>query len=141
MSVGVLTPRWRIPMRKSVPDEKMDDDILRVLNEVEDPELRIGMVDMGLIYRAEWTVTGIEVDVTTTVSSCPFAASLCEQIDIILRERFREALGVKVQLVFDPPWALDRLSSNARQILGWDPSNTSETIALRCWEPIGVRKH
>jgi len=121
----------------------MHDDLLHVLNEVEDPELGIGIVDVGLIYRAEWTKTGIEVDVTTTMPSCPYAASLRKQIDIILRERFREASSILVQLVFDPPWSLDRLSENARQTLGWaSPSKASgETFALRCWNTIGLRKH
>lgn len=121
----------------------MDEGILRVLNEVEDPELGIGIVDIGLIYRAEWTETGIEVNVTTTVLSCPFAPSLREQIDKILRERFREASSILVQLVFDPPWALHRLSENAREALGWaNHSKASpETFALRCWSTAGLRKN
>lgn len=130
------------PMRRSISDQKMDEDILRVLNEVEDPELGIGIVDVGLIYRAEWTMTGIEVDVTTTVPTCPFANSLREQVDAILHERFREASGIRVQLVFEPPWVLDRLSRSAREILGWaDRSDASEPFALPCWDPVGARKH
>ena len=120
----------------------MDEDILRVLNEVEDPELGIGIVDVGLIYRAEWTTAGLEVDVTTTVPSCPFANSLREHVDAVLHERFREASAISVQLVFEPPWVLDRLSKSAREILGWaDPDNASEPFALPCWDPVGVRKH
>jgi metal-sulfur cluster biosynthetic enzyme len=130
-------------MRKNSFDKKMNQDILRVLNEVEDPELGIGIVDMGLIYRAEWTETGIEVDVTTTVLSCPYAPLLREQIDNILRERFSEALSILVQLVFDPPWALNRLSDSARGALGWaSPSKPSpETFALRCWSTVGLLKN
>ena len=121
----------------------MDDDLLRVINEVEDPELGIGIVDVGLIYRAEWTATGIEVDVTTTVPSCPFAASLRDQVETILRERFREASAVRAQLVFDPPWALDRLSENARRILGWTGASdvSPEAFVLQCWNTAGLRKH
>jgi len=129
-------------MRQSISDQKIDQDILRVLNEVQDPELGIGIVDVGLIYRAEWTTAGIEVDVTTTVPSCPFADSLRQQVDTILRERFREASGINVQLVFEPPWMLARLSRSARETLGWaDPANASEPLALPCWGPVGVRKH
>jgi metal-sulfur cluster biosynthetic enzyme len=39
----------------------MQEDLERALNEVEDLELGIGIVDLGLIYRAEWTKTGIEM--------------------------------------------------------------------------------
>jgi metal-sulfur cluster biosynthetic enzyme len=45
----------------------MQGDLERALNEVDDPELGIGIVDLGLIYRAKRTPTGIEVDFTTTV--------------------------------------------------------------------------
>ncbi len=80
----------------------MRADLERVLNEVDDPELGIGIVDLGLISRAEWTQTGIEVDFTTTVPSCPYAQLLREQIDGILRKRFQEASAVSVRLVLDP---------------------------------------
>jgi len=121
----------------------MHEDLLDVLNEIEDPELGIGIVDVGLIYRAEWTEKGIEVDVTTTVRACPHAASLREQIDTILRERFRDASSVLVRLVFDPPWSLDRMSESARQSLGWGgrAAASAETFTLECWNTVGLRKN
>jgi metal-sulfur cluster biosynthetic enzyme len=119
----------------------MHDDLRHVINEVDDPELGIGIVDLGLIYRAEWTASGIEVEMTTTMASCPYAASLRDQVDAILRARFREASAVQVRLVFDPPWSLDRLSKEARQGLGWEGSSMAATgnFALVCWP--GQRKH
>jgi metal-sulfur cluster biosynthetic enzyme len=104
----------------------MQEALERALNEVEDPELGIGIVDLGLIYRAEWTRTGIEVDFTTTVPSCPYAELLHEQIDSILRKRFREASVVLVRFVLDPPWKLDRLTEKARKTLGWARSMTAD---------------
>ncbi len=96
----------------------MQDDLLCALNEIEDPELGIGIVDLGLIYRADWTETGIEVDVTMTTSSCPFRAALLDEVNKILQQRFREASSIRVKVVWDPPWGLDRLSENARLALG-----------------------
>ena len=124
------------------------EDLERALNEVNDPELGIGIVDLGLIYRAEWTRGGIEVDFTTTVPSCPYAQSLREQIDGILRKRFQEASAFTVRFVLDPPWKLDRLTESARKTLGWAPSMTSgkfdtspRKFALRCWSAVGITKH
>ncbi len=126
----------------------MQEDLERALNEVEDPELRIGIVDLGLIYRAEWTKTGIEVDFTTTVPSCPYAELLHEQLDSILRKRFREASVVLVRFVLDPPWKLDRLTEKARKTLGWAPSMKSDikdtsrgSFGPRCWSAVGITKH
>lgn len=96
----------------------MQDDLLCALNQIEDPELGIGIVDLGLIYRADWTETGIEVDVTLTAPSCPFGAALRDEVEKILQQRFREASSIRVQVVWDPPWDLDRLSEDARRMLG-----------------------
>jgi metal-sulfur cluster biosynthetic enzyme len=125
----------------------MQEDLERALNEVDDPELGIGIVDLGLIYRAEWTQTGIEVDFTTTVPSCPYAELLREQIDNILRKRFQEASTVRVRFVLDPPWTLDRLTEKARKTLGWAPTMTAGEndtsrgrFALQCWTTVGITK-
>ena len=126
-----------------VIDNQMNDDILGILNEIGDPELGIGIVDVGLVYRAEWTKAGIEVDITTTVPSCPFATSLRDQVERILRERFTETSAIHVRLVSDPPWALARLSQRARQALGWTESSRSagDAFALRCWNAASRWQH
>ncbi len=110
---------------------KMQADLTHALNEIEDPELGIGIVDLGLIYRAEWNAKGIDVDFTTTSPSCPYGEALLQQINDILRHRFREAASIRVRLVLDPPWTLERLSENARRKLGWAPTATASP--LPCW--------
>lgn len=97
-------------------------DLARVLNEIEDPELGIGIVDLGLVYGADWTATGIEVDFTTTASTCPLGDVLRQRIDDVLHLRFREAASIRVRLVLQPPWTPERLSEAARQKLGWMPA-------------------
>jgi metal-sulfur cluster biosynthetic enzyme len=121
----------------------MHDDLFHILNEVEDPELGIGIIDLGLVHRAQWAATGIEVDFTTTVASCPYAASLQKQIEAILHDRFREASSILVRLVFDPPWTLARLSDNARHALGWARSSKTpaDSLSLSCRSKAGIRKH
>ena len=97
----------------------MQDDLTHILNEIEDPELGIGIVDMGMVYRADWCTTGIEVEFTTTSAACPFADALLQQINDILRHRFREAASIRVRRVLHPPWTVERLSDQARGKLGW----------------------
>jgi metal-sulfur cluster biosynthetic enzyme len=97
----------------------MQEDLTHVLNEIEDPELGISIVDLGLVHRADWNANGIEVEFMTTSPSCPFSDVLLQRIDDILRRRFREAASIRVRLVLDPPWTPERLSENARRKLGW----------------------
>jgi metal-sulfur cluster biosynthetic enzyme len=114
----------------------MQNDLTHILNEIDDPELGIGIVDMGMVYRADWNAKGIDVEFTTTSASCPFAESLLQQINDLLRHRFREAASIRVQLVMDPPWTVERLSDNARRKLGW-PETATEPRAHLCsdWAP------
>ncbi len=98
----------------------MQNDILRALNEIQDPELGIGIVDLGLVYRADWNKKGIEVEFTTTSPSCPFSALIFEQIDDVLHQHFGEAASIRVKLVREPLWTLDRMTENARHGIGWD---------------------
>jgi metal-sulfur cluster biosynthetic enzyme len=97
----------------------MKEDLIHVLNEIEDPELGIGIADMGLVYRAEWSAKGIDVEFTTACTSCPFSEALLHRINDILRHRFREVSSICVRLVFLPRWTPNRLSEGARKKLGW----------------------
>jgi metal-sulfur cluster biosynthetic enzyme len=75
-----------------------------------------------LVYCAEWSARGIEVDFTTTTPTCPFGDTLLARIDALLHQRFREAASIRVRLVRQPAWTPQRLSDAARQKLGWAPS-------------------
>ncbi len=118
----------------------MQDDLTQVLNEIEDPELGIGIVDLGLIYRADWNVKGIDVEFTTTSLSCPFKDALLQQINDTLRHCFREAASIRVRFVLDPPWSPERLSENGRRKLGWpraasgSPAHSWSDFACGPWK-------
>jgi metal-sulfur cluster biosynthetic enzyme len=97
----------------------MQEDLLAALNEIEDPELGIGIVDLGLVYRADWTEAGIDVEFTITAPSCPFGESFTRQVEQTLQQRFGEAASIRVKLVSEPPWTADRMTEAARRKLGF----------------------
>lgn len=77
--------------------------LLEWLKPVEDPELFVSLVDLGLIYSV--TPQGDSVDVTMTLTSpgCPAAGYLVQQV----KERLLKYPGVtkaEVRIVFDPKW-------------------------------------
>jgi metal-sulfur cluster biosynthetic enzyme len=106
----------------------LNTDILAALQGVVDPELGINIVDIGLVYHAMWTGTGIEVAITLTTPSCPFGEMLVEEARKALRSNFPETSSIHVELVWDPPWSLDRLSEQARRQLGWSKSTDPRQI-------------
>ena len=110
----------------------MQQDLIRALNEIDDPELGIGIVDLGLIYRADWNARGIDVEFITTSPSCPFSEVLRQRIDDILRLRFGEAASISVRRVYNPPWTPERLSEEARARLNWNTRDRGTAPAGFC---------
>ena len=96
--------------------------VLEVLGTVYDPEIPISIVDLGLVYRCEEVATAdrgrtIEIDLSVTAPSCGMGDVLRAEA-----ERVVAALPgvdhVVVQLVFDPPWGLERITEAGRLELG-----------------------
>lgn len=78
----------------------------------------MNIVDLGLVYRAEYGPAGIEVALTLSTPSCPLSEMIVEEVREALNARFAGAAAIKVDLVWDPPWTPDRMSEAARQLLG-----------------------
>ena len=97
----------------------MDEDVLAALRGVNDPEIGINIVDLGLVYEAERTAEGIEVKLTLSTPSCPMSEMLVEEAREALQARFADARSINVELVWDPPWTPDRMSEAARRQFGW----------------------
>lgn len=96
-----------------MPDETAVWDALAT---VDDPELPLSIVDMGLVYGVRAAGPRVEVDMTFTAMGCPAMGLLTEDV--------REAVGalpgveeVRVNVVWSPPWTVAKLSERAREVL------------------------
>lgn len=85
--------------------------ILEKLRNVLDPELRISVVDLGLIYDVKIKKNSVEIIYTLTTPGCP----LSEVIEMLIKA---EIPGAKTTLTFDPPWDASRISDSAKAQLG-----------------------
>jgi len=92
-------------------------EILEALTCVTDPEIGLSIVDLGLVYRAESSPKGIEVALTLSTPSCALSEVIVEEVRQALQSRFADAPEIHVELIWDPPWTLDRMSETARRIL------------------------
>ena len=94
------------------------EEVVDTLHQVEDPELGMDIVDLGLLYDVE--VEGPKVKVTYTLTSmgCPAGAMIQEDIDRVVRE-LPGVEDVESELTFEPPWTPDRMSEDAKFILGF----------------------
>lgn len=81
-----------------------NEEIREVLRTVEDPELRMSIVDLGLLYRAEIDEQGVvTVDMTLTSPGCPVGPMLQGMIFHKLTQ-MDGVVDVEVNLVWNPPW-------------------------------------
>lgn len=94
------------------------EEVVRALEHVIDPELGIGIVSLGLIYRvAVDEDNNVAVLMTLTVPGCPMHATIVSDAESAVRN-LPWVRDVSVELTFDPPWSIDRLSEAARKALG-----------------------
>ena len=96
-------------------------DVLDSLRYVLDPEVGINIVDLGLIYRLELPPGVIDLDMTMTTPSCPLQATIESAVNRTLRIRHPEINRFDVNVVWDPPWNVNRISPAGRIELGWGP--------------------
>jgi metal-sulfur cluster biosynthetic enzyme len=93
------------------------DEVIEALRQVEDPELGMDIVDLGLLYDVE--VHGPRVKVTHTLTSmgCPVGPMIQEDIHRVTSE-LEGVEDIDVELTWDPPWSPDKMSDDAKFILG-----------------------
>ena len=97
--------------------EQMTADIVAALKAVVTTEIPADIYELGLIYKIDVDDDGkVEVDMTLTAPGCPVAGEMPGWVENAVSAV--EGVGqVKVNLVFDPPWTVERMSDEAKLAL------------------------
>lgn len=98
---------------------QLEEEIVKMLKTVYDPEIPVNVYDLGLIY-------GIEVDddkkvtitMTLTAPGCPMADFIVEDVKMRI-ESIKDVKTVDVNLVWEPEWHKDLMSEEAKLELGF----------------------
>jgi FeS assembly SUF system protein len=92
--------------------------VVGALSKVFDPEIPVNIYELGLIYEIIVDASGtVGIRMTLTAPACPAAQTLPVEV----RKKVAEipgVSGVKVDVVWDPPWDRDRMSDAAKLQLG-----------------------
>ena len=97
----------------------LEDQIVRMLKTVYDPEIPVNIYDLGLIYGVEVADDRqVTVTMTLTAPACPAADFIMEDVQMRV-ESVDGVKSVEVKLVFDPPWDKDMMSEEAKLELGF----------------------
>lgn len=100
------------------PKEALRTRVFDALRAVLDPELKLDVVSLGLVYDVATTENSASVKLTLTTPACPLA-------DEFLADARRAVAAVqgvtrsRVDLTFTPPWTPERMTDEARFALGF----------------------
>ena len=94
------------------------DDVVEALRQVEDPELGMDIVDLGLLYDVEVAGPRVKVLYSLTSMGCPAGPLIEQDIERVVAE-LPDVEAVDTELTFDPPWTPDKMSDDAKFILGF----------------------
>ena len=101
-------------------NSKIREDIIENLRQVYDPEIRVNVYDLGLIY--EININGDHCDIVMTLTSafCPAADEIIADVNgaCCLAEGIETC---NVDITFDPPFGPDKMSEEVKMMLGvWE---------------------
>jgi FeS assembly SUF system protein len=105
----------------AIPPEELEQltaDIVAALKTVYDPEIPADIYELGLIYKIDVDDSrNVAVEMTLTSPGCPVAGDM----PVWVENAVGSVAGVgqvTVKLTFDPPWDKDRMSDEAKLLLG-----------------------
>jgi FeS assembly SUF system protein len=99
-----------------LPDE-FTAKLIAALKTIYDPEIPVDIFELGLIYKIDVADNkDVAVEMTLTAPGCPIAGEMPVMVEEALK--LVEGIGtVTVNMTFDPPWTMDKMSEEARVAL------------------------
>ncbi|WP_415508968.1 SUF system Fe-S cluster assembly protein [Acetobacter sp.] len=94
-----------------------EDAIIAAIATVHDPEIPVNIYELGLIYAIDLYDDGrVKIEMTLTAPNCPSAQELPLQVKEAV-EKVPGVVAATVDVVWDPPWDMSRMSDEARLAL------------------------
>lgn len=100
--------------------DSIREEIINNLKQVYDPEISINVYDLGLIYEIKLQDTHCDIVMTLTSAFCPAADEIIADVHeaVCMSESIDTC---DVEITFDPPFGPDKMSEEAKMILGvWE---------------------
>ena len=117
------------------------DQVRDSLKQCMDPEVPLSIVDMGLIYGINVSDNNdVNIKMTMTTKGCPLHDTMVDDVTRYTK-KVPGVNNVQVDIVWDPPWSMDRMSDDAKaKMKGFGNQNTPAPINYETAMPQGVGK-
>jgi FeS assembly SUF system protein len=98
---------------------ELEEEVLRMLKTVYDPEIPVNIYDLGLIYDVDIDEEkNVVITMTLTAPACPAADYIMEDVKMKI-ESIPTVKSVDVKIVFEPEWHQGLMSEEAKLELGF----------------------
>ena len=116
-----------------------EDQVRDSLKQCMDPEVPLSIVDMGLIYGIDVTDNNdVNIKMTMTTKGCPLHETMVDDVKRYAK-RVTGVNNVDVDIVWDPPWTMDKMSDEAKaKMKTMGAQNTPAPINYETAVPQGV---
>ena len=113
--VSAWTPDGEAPAEGAGSSTSPDEEtIIAAIATVYDPEIPVNIYELGLIYAIDLHDDGtVKVEMTLTAPNCPSAQELPAQVKEAV-EKLDTVTSATVEIVWEPPWDMSRMSEDAR---------------------------
>ena len=102
----------------SIDKKKLENVIIEVIKTCYDPEIPVDVYQLGLIYGIKIDDdASVEIEMTLTSPNCPVAETLPLEVEDKIKG-IDEVKTAKVNIVFEPPWDMSKMSEEAKLELG-----------------------
>ena len=93
------------------------EDVRSSLKQCMDPEVPLSIVDMGLIYGIDVNENNdVDIKMTMTTQGCPLHETMVDDVKRYTR-KVSGVNNVNVEIVWDPPWTMDKMSDDAKAMM------------------------
>ena len=111
------SPADPAPEAQGGAPDGIEEQVLQALRQVDDPELGINIVDLGLVYDVSIEGDAVHVTYTLTTMGCPIGPLIEQQIKQMI-EPIEGIDRVEAEMVLSPPWTPEKMSEEAKAALG-----------------------
>lgn len=115
------------------------EQVRESLTKCMDPEVPLNIVEMGLIYGIDITPSNdVNIKMTLTTQGCPLHQTLVQDVTRYVK-KVPGVNDVKVDIVWNPPWTMDKMSEAAKaKLKSMSSANTPAPIDYETAMPQGV---
>lgn len=95
------------------------EKVIDAIRQVEDPDLGLSLVDMGLIYEVDIDEdNNVNIQMTLSSPACPIAPQLVSDVEFSAKT-LEEINQINIDLVWDPPWNPEEMATDeVKDVLG-----------------------